>query len=78
MPACYLEHLRDGVTPISDPRLNQYYQAIEQITRSRDLFSLPRLKTIVAFNLGRYEALLDPYRHRMAEWVKTHQNDVIE
>ena len=78
VPTGYLEHLRDGVTPIGDPRLNQYYQAIEQITRSRDLFSLPRLKTIVAFNLGRYEALLDPYRHYMAEWVKTHHNDVIE
>jgi arabinofuranosyltransferase len=66
-PDGYLEHLRDGVTPIRDPQLNRYYQQIEQITRSRDLFSLPRLKTIVAFNLGRYEPLLDAYRHEVAE-----------
>ncbi|MEI7939529.1 MAG: hypothetical protein WCK27_22825, partial [Verrucomicrobiota bacterium] len=66
-PTGYLEHLRDGVTPIRDPQLNQYYQQIELLTRSRDLFSLPRLKTIVAFNLGRYEALLDAYRHEVTE-----------
>ena len=66
-PTGYLEHLRDGVTPIRDPQLNQYYQQIELLTRSRDLFSLPRLKTIVAFNLGRYEALLDAYRHEVVE-----------
>ena len=66
-PTGYLEHLRDGVTPIRDPQLNRYYQQIEQLTRSRDLFSLLRLKTIVAFNLGRYEALLDAYRQDVAE-----------
>ena len=67
LPEGYLDHLRDGVTPIRDPQLNRYYQQIEQITRSRDLFSLPRLKTIVAFNLGRYDALLDAYRHEAAK-----------
>jgi hypothetical protein len=66
-PDGYLDHLRDGVTPILDPQLNRYYQQIEQLTRSRDLFSLPRLKTIFAFNLGRYEALLDAYRLEVAE-----------
>ena len=66
-PTGYLEHLRDGVTPIRDPQLNQYYQQIELLTRSRDLFSLLRLKTIVAFNLGRYEALLDAYQHEVVE-----------
>ncbi|MEI7939528.1 MAG: hypothetical protein WCK27_22820 [Verrucomicrobiota bacterium] len=66
-PDGYLEHLRDGVTPIRDPQLNQYYEQIELLTRSRDLFSLPRLKTIVAFNLGRYEPLLDAYRHEVAK-----------
>jgi arabinofuranosyltransferase len=78
VPGGYLEHLRDGVTPISDPNLNQYYQPIEQLTRSRDLFSLRRLKTIVAFNLGRYEPLLEAYRRETAEFVKTHHSDVIE
>ena len=66
-PTGYLEHLRDGVTPIQDPQLNRYYQQIERITRSRDLFSLLRLKTIAAFNLGSYEALLDGYRHGVVE-----------
>jgi arabinofuranosyltransferase len=64
--AGYLDHLRNGVTPIQDPGLNQYYQQIEQLTRSRDLFSPVRLKTILAFNLGRYDALLDAYRHDVA------------
>ncbi len=66
-PDGYLEHLRDGVTPIRDSQLNRYYQQIEQLTRSRDLFSLLRLKTIVAFNLGRYEVLLHEYRHEVVE-----------
>ena len=46
VPNGYLEHLRDGVTPVGNRRLNKYYQAIEQITRSRNMFSLPRLKTV--------------------------------
>jgi arabinofuranosyltransferase len=78
----YLEHLRDGVTPVRDPKLDQYCQHIERITRSRDLFSLRRLRTIAAFNLGRYDSLLDDYRHQVAsavsnqifmvEWSRTH------
>jgi arabinofuranosyltransferase len=64
--AGYVDHLRYRAIPIRDPRLNQYYQQIEQLTQGRDLFSLPRLKTIVAFNLGRYGPLLDAYRHDVA------------
>jgi hypothetical protein len=67
VPDGYLDHLRDGVTPIRDPQLNRYYQQIELLTRSRELFSSLRLKTIVAFNLGRYEPLLDAYRREVAE-----------
>jgi arabinofuranosyltransferase len=80
----YLDHLRDGITPIRDPQLNRYCQQIELITRSPDLFSLRRLRTIVAFNLGRYDSLLDDYRHQVAsgvsnqvfwvEWSRTHTN----
>jgi hypothetical protein len=65
--AGYVDRLRDRVTPIQDARLNQFYQKIELLTHSPDLFSLLRLKTIVAFNLGRYNALLEAYRHQVAE-----------
>jgi len=58
----YVDHLRDGVTPIRDPKLNEYYQHIALISRSDDLFSRQRLKAIIELNLGHYEFLLDAYR----------------
>jgi len=62
----YIEHLRDGVTPLQDAQLNQYYAAVELMIRSPNLLSPQRLKTIAAFNLGYYDHLLDDYRRAFA------------
>jgi hypothetical protein len=64
--------------PFRNPELNQCYQQIGQLPRSRILSSPWRLQTIVAFNLERYEHLLDAYRQETAEFISTHHCDVIQ
>jgi len=59
----YLARLADAATPLEQHDLQSYYEKIELLTRSDALFSWPRIKTIVAFNLGRYDHLLNQYRH---------------
>ena len=45
-------------TPLSDPKLEVFASHLAHVTRG-SLFSLERWKDIVAFNLGRYDALID-------------------
>ena len=60
-PVGYEETIRSGfVNQIREPHLREYYDKLLLVTRG-DLFSLERLKTIVGFNLGAYDDLLDEY-----------------
>ncbi|MEZ5489704.1 MAG: hypothetical protein R3F50_05220 [Gammaproteobacteria bacterium] len=61
LPTGYLESLASGTNQIKDANLKEYYQHLVTITQGRQLFSLDRLKTIVLFNLGYFDYLLDAY-----------------
>lgn len=62
IPDGYLQTLASGTNHVSPPELAAYHDALARITQSPDLFSADRLRTIVAFNLGAYDSLLEPYR----------------
>lgn len=53
LPIGYVERLR-GTGDIEDPDLRVYQQALETIITG-DILSFNRLKTMLAFNMGRYE-----------------------
>lgn len=53
LPIGYVERLR-GTGDIEDPDLRVYQQALETIIAG-DIFTFNRLKTMLAFNTGRYE-----------------------
>tara|TARA_R110002096_G_scaffold138218_3_gene291756 strand:+ start:2504 stop:4120 length:1617 start_codon:yes stop_codon:yes gene_type:complete len=61
----YHETLVTGVNQIQDPDLRVYYDKIRLITRG-PIWSWPRLKTIVAMNLGQYDYLLERFAARNA------------
>lgn len=61
VPDGYKESVQTGENMIRDPSLHAYYDVIRLLTRSKDLFSRERLETIVRFNLGQYDYLLDEY-----------------
>lgn len=58
--ADYVESLRVGSNRIVDPDVARYVEALFRITRG-DLFDPERLRTIVDFNLGRYDRFLEGY-----------------
>lgn len=60
IPDGYLEARNTGSLAQMHPALQQYYGHLRRIT-SGPLFSLERLKTIVAMNLGAYDELLAEY-----------------
>jgi arabinofuranosyltransferase len=61
IPAGYEESVQDGfVNHIREPHLHEYYDKLLLVTHG-DLFSLERFKTIVEFNLGAYDHLIDEY-----------------
>ncbi len=69
VPAGYEETIRDGfVNQIREPHLYEYYDKLLLVTRG-DLFSMERLKTIVQFNLGTYDDLIDEYV-KSKDWEK--------
>ena len=45
--------------PVSPPELNEFYGNLAIVTQLDDLWSLERLKTIVLFNLGAYDHLVE-------------------
>ena len=62
LPPGYIETLLGDENRIADPDLATYYQRLALVTRG-PLWSGDRLRTIIAFNLGRYDSLLDSYRN---------------
>jgi len=60
-PAGYPETIEDDfVNQIHEPHLHEYYDRLMLVTQGR-LLSSERLKTIIMFNLGAYDILLDEY-----------------
>jgi arabinofuranosyltransferase len=59
LPAGYEDSVRYNRAVIADKNLNAYYKKLKIITQSDDLFSYERLKTILLFNLGAYDDLID-------------------
>jgi arabinofuranosyltransferase len=60
-PVGYQRTIEDGfVNHIREPHLREYYDKLTLVTRG-NLFSLERLKTIIEFNLGAYNYLIDEY-----------------
>lgn len=66
IPEGYLESLEAGQNRIHDPDIARYYDKLTLITQSQDLFAYERLATIVKFNLGAYDSLLDNNRQQVA------------
>jgi len=60
IPAGYEESILDNSAQLQDPGLNEFYKKIRMATQSERLFSLERMKTILALNLGLYDHLIDP------------------
>jgi arabinofuranosyltransferase len=60
VPDGYMETLPNGENKIADANLARYYDKLRLITRGA-LFDPERLATIVRFNLGNYDALLQAY-----------------
>ena len=57
IPKGYRKSLQFNANLVQDPELHEYYDKIRDVTRG-PLFSAKRLATIVRFNLGRYDALI--------------------
>ena len=57
-PQGYFESVKSGENMIEDPELREYYNHLKLVVQSPDLFSPKRLRTILNFNLGRYDYLL--------------------
>jgi arabinofuranosyltransferase len=70
----YVESLRVGDNRIVDPEVALYYDKLSRITRG-ELFDRERLRTIVAFNRGRYDHLLDGYLARKSARLHTEPAD---
>jgi len=63
IPAGYFESVKEQKNLITDRPLGSFYDKLSLITRG-PLFSVERLKTIFAMNLGQYESLIDTQRYR--------------
>lgn len=59
LPAGYEDSIRNNNEVIVDENINAYYKKLKLITQGEDLFSYQRLKTIVLFNLGAYNDLIE-------------------
>jgi arabinofuranosyltransferase len=74
IPKGYLEAFKSGDTSKMYPSLAQYYDKLFLITRG-DLWDMERLKTLILFNLGKYEYLRKEYI-KQAYWKETHDWDL--
>jgi len=63
LPAGYVETVRSGENRIEDPDLRAYYEKVHLVV-SGPLWSWERLTTIVAWNCGSYDHLLNAYAAR--------------
>jgi len=59
LPAGYEDSIRNNNEVIVDENINAYYKKLKLITQGKEIFSYERLKTIVLFNLGAYDDLID-------------------
>ncbi|MFN5059374.1 MAG: hypothetical protein ACK5GU_05565 [Chloroflexota bacterium] len=75
IPAGYVESIERGQNYISDPQLAQYYDALHLIV-SGPVFDGERLRTIVAFNLGRYDYLIDTFAYTYPTVTRTTVDDM--
>ncbi|NDC38606.1 MAG: hypothetical protein EBZ48_11205 [Proteobacteria bacterium] len=76
IPAGYLETLETGANSIEDPALREYYDKLTILTQG-DLWSWERLKTILRFNMGRYENLRFDYVERVRPAVASSGRRVV-
>jgi hypothetical protein len=60
IPIGYFDSLPDHENQIADPALREYYGQLRTITRG-EIWDRARLRTIVAFNLGRFDYLRKQY-----------------
>lgn len=68
IPEGYLESLAAGSNKIQDPDLALYYDKLALLTQSDQLLARERLSTLLAFNLGHFDALLEKHRRLVASW----------
>ena len=61
LPKGYFESVETSTNLIANPSLREYYDRLNVITRGEQLFSIDRLTTIVQFNLGHYDYLIQEY-----------------
>lgn len=65
-PVGYTDTVITGENKIVNEDLYQYYEIIKKITRG-SIFDKDRLKTVVDFNLGKYDYLIENYRNTLDE-----------
>jgi arabinofuranosyltransferase len=58
LPEGYLESVKNGTNEIKNPNYRIYYEKLKIVTQSESLFTVERIKTIINFNLGRYDYLV--------------------
>jgi arabinofuranosyltransferase len=68
-PEKYHETVLSGQNQITDTNLSRYYNKIVLLTRG-DLGNIDRLKSIVLFNIGRFESRLSAYSNPIPEIVE--------
>lgn len=66
LPCGYLETIKTGQNVICDRDLAEYYEHLIIVTRG-PLFSWTRIKTIISFQLGRYDHLIESYVDRNSD-----------
>ncbi|MBO6111879.1 MAG: hypothetical protein J6P45_02365 [Lachnospiraceae bacterium] len=62
IPKGYRESIENNDNEIVDPSLHKYYDKIRIVVCGEDLWDKNRLKTIIDFNLGKYDYLIDEYK----------------
>ncbi|HKP60304.1 MAG TPA: hypothetical protein VJV78_26445 [Polyangiales bacterium] len=60
-PEGYVDGMMRGKVELADPDLRTYYSKVALITQGPRLFAWERLRTIVSFNAGSYDALLEHF-----------------
>lgn len=66
VPPGYLDTLRSGRCMMTDTNLCAYYAKLQEVIAG-DVWSLDRLGTVLAFNVGAYDYLIDRERYRHPE-----------
>lgn len=69
LPVGYVQTVQSGTCQMLDKALCTYYGHLREVV-SGDLWSLSRLQTIVRFQLGQYEHLIDKKRYRSSNLRK--------